>query len=63
MMDWTPGLLILYRDGKRVWATTNRAAIPDVLHRICFQLDTRTYTRLTRPVRMYVDYVRIYQPA
>ena len=63
MMDWTPGLLILYRDGKRVWATTNRDAIPDVLHRICIQLDTRAYTKLTRPVRMYVDYVRIYQPA
>jgi hypothetical protein len=62
-MDWTPRMLVLYRDGRQVWTLRNAAAIPDVLHRICLQLDTRAYTRLSRPVRMYVDFVRIYQPA
>ena len=60
-MDWTADRLDIYRDGMLVWSLTDRAAIPDQLHHICIQLDPRSHTTLTKPIRMYVDYVRIYQ--
>jgi len=60
-MDWQPGLLEIYIDGLLAWSISDRAVIPDVLHHLAIQLDARATRTLTRPVRMLVDYVRIYQ--
>jgi beta-glucanase (GH16 family) len=60
-MDWSPGAIRIYRDGVLVWTLTDTAAIPDVAHHLCIQLDPTVARSLTTPVRMYVDYVRIYR--
>jgi beta-glucanase (GH16 family) len=60
VMDWRPSAITFYRDGSFVGQVTNRAAIPDVPHFLAIQLDATRTRPLTRPVRMYVDYVRIY---
>jgi beta-glucanase (GH16 family) len=59
-MDWDPNAIRIYRDGVLVWTLTDTAAIPDVAHHLCIQLDAMVAGNLTTPVRMYVDYVRIY---
>jgi hypothetical protein len=61
VMDWRQSSLRIYRDGALVWTLTDTAAIPDVLHHFGIQLDARATRTLTTPVRMYVDYVRIYR--
>jgi beta-glucanase (GH16 family) len=60
-MDWSPNAIKVYRDGRLVWTVTDPAAIPHVPHHLCIQLDALDTRSLTRPVKMYVDYVRIYQ--
>ena len=60
-MDWTADAIKVYRDGVLVWTLEDTAAIPDVAHHLCIQLDARATRTLTTPVRMYVDEVRIYQ--
>jgi chitodextrinase len=59
-LDWTPSALKFYRDGVLVWTVTNSAAIPDVMQHMAIQLDATKTRTLTQPVRMYVDWVRIY---
>jgi hypothetical protein len=61
VMDWTPDRLDVLRDGALVWSIADRRVIPDVLQHVSIQLDARTGARLRRPVRMLVDYVRIYR--
>lgn len=60
-MDWTPDRLDVTRDGALVWSIQPKLFIPDVLHHVTIQLDARRMSALKRPVRMWVDYVRIYQ--
>ena len=60
-MDWSRNAIKVYRDGVLVWTLTDPAAIPDVAHHLCIQLDALANRQLTTPVRMYVDYVRIYK--
>jgi hypothetical protein len=60
-MDWSADAIKIYRDGALVWTLTDTAVIPDVAHHLCIQLDAFSSGPLTQPVRMYVDYVRIYQ--
>jgi hypothetical protein len=60
-MDWSPGAIKVYRDGVLDWTMTDRKAIPHVAHHLCVQLDAFANRQLTTPVRMYVDWVRIYQ--
>jgi hypothetical protein len=52
VMDWsrTPAGLV-----------TDPRAIPHVPHRVCKQLDAEADRFLPHPVRMYVDYMRIFQ--
>jgi beta-glucanase (GH16 family) len=61
VMDWRRSAIRIYRDGRLVGRVGNRAAIPDVPHFLAVQLDAMTTRRLTRPVRMYVDYVRVFR--
>ena len=60
-MDWRPDQLSIYRDGALVWSVTDRAVIPDIMHHVCIQLDPKANRRLKKPVRMFVDYVRVYR--
>jgi beta-glucanase (GH16 family) len=61
VMDWRPKAITFYRDGMFAGRVTNTAAIPDVPHFVTVQLDATATRTLARPVRMYVDYVRVYQ--
>jgi beta-glucanase (GH16 family) len=63
VMDWSPDVLRIYRDGRLVANLKDKAAIPDVVHTLRIQLDARYDRPLARPVRMYVDYVKVYLPA
>jgi Glycosyl hydrolases family 16 len=60
-MDWRRDAIRIYRDGRLVWTVTDRSAIPDGPHFLAVQLDATAQRTLERPVRMYVDYVRIYR--
>jgi hypothetical protein len=60
MCEWMPDKLTVYRNGTEVWSTTNAAAIPQVAHHLCIQLDAFK-TSMTGTVKMYVDWVKIYQ--
>lgn len=60
-MDWRPDAISFYRDGTLAATLTDVAAIPDVAHHLCIQLDATATRELTMPVRMFLDYVRIYQ--
>lgn len=59
-MEWTEDAIRIYRDGKLVYKLTDSNAIPKVPHHICIQLDAFK-TSMGDPVKMYVDWVRIYQ--
>ena len=60
-MNWTPERLDIYRDGVFAWGTTDPEVIPDTPHHLCIQLDAIANRGLRRPVRMFVDWVRVYQ--
>jgi len=60
MMDWSAESLKIYRDGLKVWDLTDKKAIPQVAHHFCLQLDAFKQV-MGDPVKMYVDWVRIYQ--
>jgi beta-glucanase (GH16 family) len=61
MMDWRANAIRIYRDGKLVWTVTNRRAIPDGTHHLTVQLDAMRDGTRQGPVRMYVDYVRVWR--
>jgi hypothetical protein len=60
-MDWRPERLAIYVDGEFAWETTDQPAIPDIAHHICIQLDPEANRPLAHPIRMFVDWVRIYR--
>jgi hypothetical protein len=60
-MDWSASAIKIYRDGALVWTVTDPKVIPDVAHHLAIQLDSLGTGKLAGPVRMYVDWVRIYQ--
>jgi hypothetical protein len=60
-MEWTAGAIQIFRDGALVWTVTDTAAIPDVAHLLTVQLDAIATRNLSAPVRMEVDFVRVYQ--
>jgi Glycosyl hydrolases family 16/Carbohydrate binding domain len=59
-MEWEANALRIYRDGVLVWTLTDLNAIPDVAHHLCIQLDAFKAS-MGSPVKMYVDWVKIYQ--
>jgi hypothetical protein len=60
-MEWYPNVLEIYVDHVRAFRVDDPVAIPDVLHHVCIQLDARATRPLAHPVRMFVDYIRVYQ--
>ena len=59
-MEWYEDAIVIYLNGERVWTVTDKEVIPVWPHHICLQLDAFK-TSLPAPVKMYVDYVRIYK--
>jgi len=59
-LDWFEDVLILYRDGEKVWEITDKVVIPQVMHHLCIQAGPNLPT-MGDPIKMYVDWVRIYQ--
>ncbi len=60
-MEWYEDAILIYRDGELVWTMNDPAAIVHVPHHLCIQLDAFKAT-MGDPVKMYVDWVKIYQP-
>lgn len=60
-MDWRADAIRFYRDGAPAGTVTDPVAIPRTPHHLAIQLDATRDATLARPVRMYVDYVRIYR--
>jgi beta-glucanase (GH16 family) len=60
MLEWLPDVLRVYRDGSLVYTLDNILAVPQVKHHLCIQLDAFK-TVMTGQVKMYVDWVKIYQ--
>ena len=60
-MEWYPNLLEIYVDGLLGFSVSDPAVIPDILHHLCIQLDARANRTLVKPIRLFVDYVRVYQ--
>lgn len=58
---WSPSAITIYRDGLLVWRDHRAAVIPTTPHAIHIQLDATASRALREPVRLYVDYVRVYQ--
>jgi hypothetical protein len=59
-MEWSPTSIRIFRNDELVWTVTDVDAIPDVAHRLGFQLDAAK-PAMGAPVRMYVDHARVYQ--
>lgn len=59
-MEWEEKELRMYCDGNLDWTLTDVNAIPDVPHHLCIQLDAFK-KNMTGTVKMYVDWVKIYQ--
>lgn len=60
-MEWYPRLQEIYVDGQLRFSIGDPGVIPDILHHVCIQLDARSKRALKKPIRMFVDYVRVYQ--
>jgi len=61
-MDWSATEMKFYRYGVLTHTLTNPAAIPDNPHHAAIQLDARfEKAAVTTPVKMEVDWIRIYK--
>ena len=60
MCEWLPDKLTIYRDEMAVYTVKELYAIPQVEHHLCIQLDALK-KEMTGVVKMYVDWVKIYQ--
>ena len=60
-MDWTSTAIRVYVDGVLDGTITDPARIPSAAHHLCLQLDAFSNKPLSAPVRMYVDWVRVYR--
>lgn len=59
-MEWEANAIRIYRDGEMVYELKDKEAIPQVPHHICLQLDAFK-KEMSGTVKMYVDWVKIYQ--
>ncbi len=67
-IDWLPDRVTWYLDGRPTWTVTQPEAIPHNDHFLAIQFDTADGNYIPWPnastpesVRMFVDYVRVYQ--
>jgi beta-glucanase (GH16 family) len=60
MCEWTSDIIRIYRDGIVVYTQSQAVTIPKVEHHVCIQLDA-IQREMTGTVKMYVDWLKIYQ--
>ena len=60
-VNWQPGSINVYLDGVHTVTDTNSAVLPHTPHLFSVQFDPSSLQSLVRPVRMDMDYVRLYQ--
>lgn len=60
-MDWSPTHIKVYRDGVFAGQVTNVDDIPNEPHHMTIQLDAFKNGPLPHPIRMYVDWIRVYK--
>jgi endo-1,3-1,4-beta-glycanase ExoK len=60
-LEWRPNRYEVFVDGVSDGVTTNPDYIPDWVQRLTFQLDAMNSGVLAAPVRLQIDYVRIYK--
>jgi hypothetical protein len=60
-MEWMSEYMKIYIDGNLAWTLSDSTHIVDKPHHLCIQLDAFK-TSMTGVSRMYVDWVKIYQP-
>ncbi|WP_448778890.1 glycoside hydrolase family 16 protein [Bacteroides congonensis] len=61
-MEWMPDYIRIFINGQQVYECTDKVAIPHVPHHLCIQLDASSSKPLIQPTKMFVDWVKIYQP-
>jgi hypothetical protein len=59
--EWTPDYIKIWRDGVLVWTMTDKIAIPLWPHHPCLQLDGLRNANPRKAIRVFYDYVKIYQ--
>ncbi len=63
-MEWQDNEIKIFRDGIYVGLATDPTVVPDVAHYLTLQLDAKNSNSMgSTVVRMYVDWVRIYERA
>ena len=60
-MDWTAHAIRIYVDGALDGQITDPARIPAAPHHVAVQLDAFSNRPLAAPVRMYVDWLKVYR--
>ena len=61
MLEWVEDAIRIFINGEVAWELTEPAeAIPQTAHKLCIQLDAFKH-QMNGTVRMYVDWVKIYQ--
>ena len=60
-MEWTDKFIKIYINGDLVWTMKDPMAITKNPHHICFQTEKDSKKGFTKPIKMQVDWVKIYQ--
>lgn len=59
-MEWSPEYIKIYVNGKLSWTLKDPEAIAKVPHHICFQTEKDVTKDLTKPIKMQIDWVKVY---
>ena len=59
-LEWTPDAIKTYVDGKLMLTLRDPEAIAKAKHYICFQVEKNSKIALEKPIRLQVDWVKIY---
>jgi licheninase len=60
-MEWSEAEIVIHRNGEQVGTVSDPEVIPDHPHVLTIQLDATQAVMGDEPVRMYVDWVRVYR--
>lgn len=59
-MEWSPEYIKIYINGNLAWTLKDPDAIAKVPHHMCFQVEKDLNKASANPVKLYVDWVKIY---
>lgn len=60
-MEWEPNVIKFYVNGNLVWKMQDTGSIAKNPHHICFQVEKDLKKGFTKPIKMQVDWVKIYK--